>query len=38
VAADNQPDFTEDNSSHTDVDVDHQAGIDDSVIDDSTAL
>lgn len=38
VVADNQLDFTEDNSSHTDVQVDHQGTIDDSVIDDSPAL
>ncbi|MGX5717771.1 IniB N-terminal domain-containing protein [Arthrobacter sp. MAHUQ-56] len=40
VVEDNQLDFTEDNASPGDVDVDadHQAAIDDSVIDDSPAL
>ncbi|WP_457946267.1 IniB N-terminal domain-containing protein [Pseudarthrobacter sp. alpha12b] len=37
VVADNQLDFTEDNSTHTDVDLDHHT-IDDSVVDDSTVL
>lgn len=38
VAADNQLDFTEDQSTHTDVDLDNHTTIDDSVVDDSTAL
>ncbi|MDQ0146147.1 IniB N-terminal domain-containing protein [Pseudarthrobacter niigatensis] len=38
VAADNQLDFTEDSSTHTDVDPDNHAAIDDAVVDDSTAL
>ncbi|QDG89544.1 IniB N-terminal domain-containing protein [Pseudarthrobacter sp. NIBRBAC000502770] len=36
--ADNQLDFTEDSSTHTDVDPDNHAAIDDAVVDDSTAL
>ena len=38
VVADNQLDFTEDNSTHTDVDLDNHTTIDDSVVDDSTVL
>jgi hypothetical protein len=38
VVADNQLDFTEDNSSHTDIDLDNDTTIDDSVVDDSTVL
>lgn len=38
VVADNQLDFTEDNSTHTDVELDNQTTIDDSVVDDSTVL
>ncbi|WP_018768888.1 IniB N-terminal domain-containing protein [Arthrobacter sp. 162MFSha1.1] len=38
VVADNQFDFTEDNSSHTDIDQDNHTTIDDSVVDDSTVL
>ena len=38
VVADNQLDFTEDNATHTDVDLDNHPTIDDAVVDDSTAL
>jgi hypothetical protein len=38
VGGDNQLDFTEDDSTHTDVDLDHHTTIDDSVVDDSTVL
>jgi len=38
VVADNQLDFTEDNSTHTDVDLDNHTTIDGSVVDDSTVL
>ncbi|UUL77268.1 hypothetical protein NG819_07100 [Pseudarthrobacter sp. Fe7] len=38
AAAGNQLDFTEDNPTHADVDLDHHTPIDDSVVDDSTVL
>ncbi|UKA74739.1 IniB N-terminal domain-containing protein [Arthrobacter sp. FW306-07-I] len=38
VVADNQLDFTEDNPSHTDVDLENHTAIDHAVVDDSTAL
>ncbi|NUT72708.1 IniB N-terminal domain-containing protein [Pseudarthrobacter sp. C4D7] len=38
VVADNQLDFMEDNSTHTDVDLENHTTIDDSVVDDSTVL
>ena len=38
VVADNQLDFTEDNASHSDVELDHHAPIHDAVVDDSAAL
>lgn len=38
LVADNQLEFTEDNTSHTDVDQENHTTIDDSVVDDSTVL
>jgi len=38
AVTENHLDFTEDNSSHPDADLDHHAAIDDSVVDDTTML